>query len=302
LYEDESEKAQQLQPAGLDGGDGAGDDDKSESSVENILFVENPQKVVGVASAAPKSGTSADGGIGEGAAAVEGEGVGEEAGVALTQKNLAGGNLSKEQQYSKLAGADRSCNPPTGTSTSYPTTTINFSKQENAEDEEADEDELELGFWNCVVWLAALAVVIALVSDAITYSVEEAAESMGISKVFIAAIILPIVGNAAEHAGAVLFAMKGKMDLALAVAVGSSTQIALCVLPLLVILGWMGGSDLSLNFGGFESITLFLTVISVTFAIKDGQSNWLLGMTLVAAYFVVAIGFWAHDNEDLSNR
>ena len=123
---------------------------------------------------------------------------------------------------------------------------------------------------------------------------------MGISKVFIAAIILPIVGNAAEHAGAVMFAVKGKLDLSLGVAIGSSTQIALCVLPLLVIIGWMGGYDLSMNFGGFETGTLFLSVISVTFAIKDGHSNWLLGLTLCCAYLVIAVGFWAHKNQELN--
>ena len=121
-------------------------------------------------------------------------------------------------------------------------------------------------------------------------------------QVFSAAILLPIVGNASEHTGAIIFAMKNKVDLALAVAIGSSTQISLCVLPLLVLISWMLSSELSLNFGGFEATTLFLSVISVTFAIKDGKSNWLLGMTLVAAYIVVAMGFWAHDDQDLDSK
>lgn len=98
-----------------------------------------------------------------------------------------------------------------------------------------------------------------------------------------------------------MFAWKGKVDLALGVAIGSSTQIALCVLPLLVILGWMMGKDLDLNFGGYEAVCVLLTVISVTFAIKDGQSNWLIGATLVAAYFIIAIGFWAHLNQPLDS-
>jgi calcium/proton exchanger cax len=169
-----------------------------------------------------------------------------------------------------------------------------------AADNDDEEEEDLLGFTNAIIWLGIITVFIAILSDAISASIEDAAGSMGISSVFIAAIILPIVGNAAEHAGAVMFAVKGKLDLSLGVAIGSSTQIALCVLPLLVILGWMGGYDLSLDFGGFEAGTLLLSVISVTFAIKDGHSNWLLGMTLVAMYIVIAIGFWAHDNEDLN--
>eukprot|EP01032_Pedospumella_encystans_P016814 gene16814-19166_t len=93
---------------------------------------------------------------------------------------------------------------------------------EVAEEEDEDEDEDLLGFNNSIIWLAIITVFISILSDAISGSIEDAAGSMGISKVFIAAILLPIVGNAAEHAGAVIFAMKGKLDLSLGVAIGSS--------------------------------------------------------------------------------
>jgi Ca2+:H+ antiporter len=176
---------------------------------------------------------------------------------------------------------------------------IQRTKQDAVPDDDEEEEDL-LGFWNAIIWLAVITVFIAILSDAISGSIEDAAGSMGISKVFIASIILPIVGNAAEHAGAVMFAMKGKLDLSLGVAIGSSTQIALCVLPFLVLVGWCGGYDLSMNFGSFEAGTLFLSVIAVTFAIKDGHSNWLLGLTLCAAYLVIAVGFWAHNNEELN--
>lgn len=172
----------------------------------------------------------------------------------------------------------------------------------HGDDEDGDEEEDVLGMRNATIWLAILTVLVAMVSDAISATIQDAAEGMGMSKVFIAAILLPIVGNAAEHAGAVMFAMKGKLDLSLGVAIGSSTQIALCVLPFLVIIGWMGGYDLSLNFGGYEAATLLLSVISVTFAIKDGRSDWLLGLALCAAYFVIALGFWAHSNDDLDEQ
>jgi Ca2+:H+ antiporter len=99
-----------------------------------------------------------------------------------------------------------------------------------------------------------------------------------------------------------MFAYKGKVDLALGVAIGSSTQIALCVIPLLVILGWMMGKDLDLNFGTYEATTTLLTVIAVTFAIKDGRSNWLTGATLITAYIVISFGFWAHNNDSLSSE
>ena len=171
--------------------------------------------------------------------------------------------------------------------------------EEENNDDDDDEEEDVLGMRNAIIWLGIITVLVALVSDAISATIENAAEGLGMSKVFIAAILLPIVGNAAEHAGAVMFAMKGKLDLSLGVAIGSSTQIALCVLPFMVLLGWMGGYDLSLDFGGFEAATLALSVISVTFAIKDGRSDWLLGLTLCVAYFIIALGFWAHSNDDL---
>lgn len=203
--------------------------------------------------------------------------------------------------------------------TAHPVDVTKQSESAGGDDDEEEEDLL--GFWNALIWLAAITALIAVLSDAISDSIQNAADEAGISGVFIAAILLPIVGNAAEHAGriisfyffnvfyslfflrigAIMFAWKGKVDLALGVAIGSSTQIALCVLPLLVILGWMMGKDLDLNFGGYEAVCVLLTVISVTFAIKDGQSNWLVGATLVAAYFIVAIGFWAHINEPLDS-
>ena len=87
----------------------------------------------------------------------------------------------------------------------------------------------------------------------------------------------------------------------LGIAVGSSTQIALMVFPLLVIIGWMINQDLTLDMGAYESQTLFLTVILITFALKDGSSNWLIGVTLLAAYFIISIGFWVHHDENLGS-
>eukprot|EP01034_Spumella_vulgaris_P033484 gene33484-41324_t len=122
---------------------------------------------------------------------------------------------------------------------------------------------------------------------------------MDISAVFLAAIVLPIVGNVAEHAILCAIIADGKLDLALGVAIGSSTQIALLVLPLLVIIGWIFSLDMSLNFGAFESISLLLSVVTVTFAIKDGKSNWLLGCGLMCVYVVICIGFWADSDDQL---
>jgi Ca2+:H+ antiporter len=164
-----------------------------------------------------------------------------------------------------------------------------------------DEEELEISYNSCILWLVIITLLIAVLSEAISDTIEKAAQSAGISAIFISAIILPIVGNAAEHAGAVLFAMKGKLDLALGVAMGSSTQIALCVLPFLVLLAWAFNLNLDLNFGAYETLTLFLATICVTFGIKDGVSTWMTGLIFVASYLIISVGFLFHKDESLSS-
>lgn len=107
-------------------------------------------------------------------------------------------------------------------------------------------------------------------------------------------ILLPIVGNAAEHATAVTVAIKDKMDLAIGVAVGSSIQIVLLVLPLTVILGWIIGTDpiMTLQFDGFILAILFVAVLLVNYLIGDGKSNWLEGMLLMTTYIIIAVAAW----------
>jgi len=115
-------------------------------------------------------------------------------------------------------------------------------------------------------------------------------ESGAISPEFVGLILIPIVGNAAEHATAVTVALKDKMDLAIGVCVGSSMQIALLVLPLVVVIGWiMGKDDMTLNFDGFQIAILFVAVLLVNYLIQDGKSHWYVfaaehtcGETLIA--------------------
>jgi len=178
-------------------------------------------------------------------------------------------------------------------------TQIERDEEAKVTEEKEDDDDDELGFRNALIWLAIATALIALLSEALSASIQKAADSAGVSGVFIAAIVLPIVGNAAEHAGAVMFAMKGKLDLTLGVAIGSSTQISLCVLPFVVLIAWMIDKPLDLDFGAFEGSSLLLTILTVTFIIKDGNSNWLLGAALIGAYFIIAIAFLTHINEPL---
>ncbi|KDE05621.1 hypothetical protein MVLG_03993 [Microbotryum lychnidis-dioicae p1A1 Lamole] len=120
-------------------------------------------------------------------------------------------------------------------------------------------------------------------------SIDGLVSTTSLNREFVALILLPLVGNAAEHITAVTVASKGKLDLAMSVAVGSSIQIALFVIPLLVLIGWMIGQPLTLAFDPFETLILFLSICAVNFAIQDGRSNWLEGGTLMMAYVVIAI-------------
>ncbi|POS82617.1 hypothetical protein EPUL_004305, partial [Erysiphe pulchra] len=111
----------------------------------------------------------------------------------------------------------------------------------------------------------------------------------GLSEAFIGLIIIPVVGNAAEHVTAVTVAAKNKMDLAIGVAIGSSIQIALFVTPFVVLLGWCMGKELSLLFTLFETVSLFVSAFIVNFLVLDGRSNYLEGALLCAAYIMIAV-------------
>lgn len=129
---------------------------------------------------------------------------------------------------------------------------------------------------------------VAVCAEFMVDAIPEMIASSNVSQAFIGLIILPIVSNAAEHVTAVTVATKNKMDLAIGVSVGSSIQIALFVTPLVVILGWIIGRDMTLYFNLFETISLFVTAFVVNFLVLDGRSNYLEGSLLIAAYVIIA--------------
>jgi Ca2+:H+ antiporter len=148
-----------------------------------------------------------------------------------------------------------------------------------------------------LVVTALVAVCAELLVDSIDYLVKET----GVSQAFIGLIILPIVGNAAEHVTAVTVASKNKMDLAIGVALGSSIQIAIFVTPLIVLLGWCLDRDMSLYFSLFETISLFASAFIVNYLMIDGRSNYLEGALLIAAYIIIALAaFFYPSCENLS--
>ena len=142
------------------------------------------------------------------------------------------------------------------------------------------------------LFVATLAV--AWVSDILVNSVEPLAASLGWSQLFIGVIVVAVVGNAAENAAAVLIARKNRMDVALQISIGSASQIVLLVAPVLVLLGALLGQPMNLVFSTLELVATVLAVVIVNFVVLDGESNWLEGLQLLAAYVIMAIAFFLH--------
>ena len=143
---------------------------------------------------------------------------------------------------------------------------------------------------------------VAVCAEFLVVSISSFVSNTGVSEAFVGLIILPIVGNAAEHVTAVTVASKNKMDLAIGVAVGSSIQIALFVTPVIVLLGWILAKDMSLYFSLFETISLFVSAFIVNFLVLDGRSNYLEGALLIAAYVIIALAaFFYPDSSQQSS-
>jgi Ca2+:H+ antiporter len=161
------------------------------------------------------------------------------------------------------------------------------------EDEEEEGEEPQLHFMVAVATLGLSTVIIAFCAEYMVDSISAVTAGGAVSEEFVGLILLPIVGNAAEHATAVTVAIKDKMDLAIGVAIGSSMQVALFIIPLLVIIGWgMGLDEMALNFDLFQVAVLFVAVLLVNYLIADGKSHWLEGMLLMCLYIIIAVCSW----------
>ncbi|MER2600180.1 MAG: calcium/proton exchanger [Caldilineales bacterium] len=140
--------------------------------------------------------------------------------------------------------------------------------------------------------LGASVLGIAIMSEFLVGSMEPVTESLGLTPFFVGIIVIPLIGNVAEHLVAVQVAMKNQMDLSLSIANGSSLQIALFVAPILVFISLALGNPLTLEFNNFELIALVVSGIIATFISTDGQSNWLEGAMLLAVYLILALAFF----------
>jgi Ca2+:H+ antiporter len=174
--------------------------------------------------------------------------------------------------------------------------------QEVHEEEEEEEDEPHMSTWAAGAVLVFTTILVSVCADYLVESIDALVERAHLSRNFIGLILIPIVGNAAEHVTAVVVAVKDKMDLAMGVAIGSSIQIALFVTPFLVVLGWIMDKDMNLHFETFETVSFALSVLVVIYTVTDGNSNYLEGAMLMALYIIIALAFFVTPSEDLDSE
>ncbi|KAL8909087.1 MAG: hypothetical protein Q9207_000421 [Kuettlingeria erythrocarpa] len=147
-----------------------------------------------------------------------------------------------------------------------------------------------------VLLLLGSTALVALCAEFMVDSIDHLVVKTPLSEAFVGLIILPMVGNAAEHVTAVTVAAKNKMDLAIGVAIGSSIQIATFITPIVVVVGWILGRDMPLYFTLFETATLFVATFVVNFLVLDGRSNYLEGALLCSSYIIIAIAAFFFPN------
>ena len=141
--------------------------------------------------------------------------------------------------------------------------------------------------------LCAATAGVAVVSELLVGAVSDTAKSLGLTELFVGVIIVALVGNAAEHYSAVVMAARNKMDAALAIAVGSSTQIALFVGPVLLLLSYViAPQPMDFLFTDFEIVAVAISVLSIGFIAHDGETHWMEGVQLLAVYVILALGFY----------
>lgn len=166
------------------------------------------------------------------------------------------------------------------------------------EEEEEEEDSAVLSVPWALGLLFISTILVWMLSEFMIASIEGLVVDWNIPQAFVGVILLPIVGNACEHASAVRMAYNNKVATAIAIAVGSSTQIALLVMPFAVIYGWIVDEPLDFNVDPTGLAVLYSSVFIVFSIVMDGSTNWLEGFMLMLAYCLVAILFWYMPNVD----
>jgi Ca2+:H+ antiporter len=143
-----------------------------------------------------------------------------------------------------------------------------------------------------LVILLVAAAVMGVMAEVLVSATEEAVKVLGLSEFFVGLILIPIIGNAAEHSAAIVMAMRNRMDLAINIAVGSSIQVALLIAPLLVLLGMVFHQPMDLAFNLMEVASIALAVLVTSSVIRDAETNWLEGVLLLLGYAILGVAFF----------
>jgi len=170
-----------------------------------------------------------------------------------------------------------------------------FSLRQTSPAEEAQQQETHTASMRLPVALGILVaatIAIVFMSEILVGAIEPTTESWGLSQLFVGVMLVPLVGNIAEHLVAVQVAVGNKMDLSLGIAVGSGLQIALFVTPVLVLVGLLIGQPMTLVFNSYELVALIAASLIAVLISLDGESNWLEGAELVALYLMFGIAFY----------
>ena len=131
-------------------------------------------------------------------------------------------------------------------------------------------------------------------SEILVSSIEPIVRDLGWSELFIGVIFIAIIGNVVEHTSAIVTALKNRMDLSLQISIGSATQIAMFVAPVLVLVSLFFKTHMNLVFNTFELIAIVLSILITNLIVEDGESNWLEGLQLLMAYAIMAVTFFLH--------
>ena len=161
----------------------------------------------------------------------------------------------------------------------------------SVDNSEENKEEAKWSVKKSILVLAVATILIAIESELLVGAVEPMTQSIGLSEFFVGIILVPIIGNAAEHSTAVVMALKNKMDVSVEIAIGSSLQIILFVAPILILLSLLF-TPMSIVFNVFELVALIVSVIITNKVASDGKSNWLEGVQLLAVYAIIAAAFF----------
>jgi len=158
--------------------------------------------------------------------------------------------------------------------------------------EEVAKYEPKWSIQKSVTVLLTSAVFISLLSEILVQSLEPSIAILHWSQLFVGVVVLAIIGNIAEHTSAITVALKNRMDLSLQIALGSATQMAVFIAPLLVIISAFFQYKMNLIFNIFELVAIILSIFIANSVVEDGESNWLEGLQLMTAYVIIAVAFF----------